>query len=83
MVVAPIFASCIVYGYTQMRESGGAASHFAHAIRRAKNRFTPDRAAGGKWPSKTDKEGEESLADQHDELTDQQMANDSISDVYK
>ena len=55
MVVAPIFTSCLVYGYTKMRESGGAASHFAHAIKRAKNRFTSDKAAGAKWPSKGDK----------------------------
>lgn len=53
MVLAPIVTTAIVYGYSKLRESGGASSHFAHAIRRAKSRFTPASmdTSGAKWPS--------------------------------
>jgi len=40
MAAAPIVTSVMVWGYSKMREEGGASSHFAHAIRRAKSRFT-------------------------------------------
>lgn len=40
MVAAPFVTSVMVWGYSKMREEGGASSHFAHAIRRAKSRFT-------------------------------------------
>ena len=46
MVIAPIFTSVLVYGYTKVRDSGGVASHFAYAIKQAKNRFTPGKQAG-------------------------------------
>ena len=54
MVMAPVVASALMYGYKKLKESGGAASHFAHAIRRAKSRFTPVslEQTGGKWRSK-------------------------------
>lgn len=54
MVLAPIVTTAIFYGYNKLRESGGASSHLAHAISKAKSRFTPadlDRT-GGMWPSK-------------------------------
>ena len=38
--LAPIVTTAIVYGYSKMRESGGASSHFAHAISKAKSRFS-------------------------------------------
>ena len=41
MMMAPILTSAIVYGYSKMRESGGASSHLAQAIATAKEKFTP------------------------------------------
>lgn len=32
LVASPIFAGIFVWGYSRLREEGGAASHFAHAI---------------------------------------------------
>ena len=29
MLIAPVFTSLVVYGYSKMRESGGASSHLA------------------------------------------------------
>ena len=58
LVSAPIFASIFVWGYSRLREEGGVASHFAHAISQAKNKFGSggSRAtASTKWPSKTGK----------------------------
>ena len=57
MAAAPVVASVIVYGYAKMRETGGASSHLAHAISKAKTRFTPASNPHGssstnKWPSK-------------------------------
>ena len=40
-IMAPIVTSAIVYGYSKMRENGGASSHFAHAISKAKDKFVP------------------------------------------
>lgn len=31
-IAAPIATGILVYGYSRMREEGGAASHFAHAL---------------------------------------------------
>ena len=78
MVSAPILASLLAFGYSKMRESGGSASHFAHAIAKAKNRFTPDRATGAKWSSKQKTEAERQL-----DMEETKKANESISDVYK
>ena len=46
MLAAPIFTSALCYGYSKMRESGGASSHLAWAIASAKSKFTPT-----KWNS--------------------------------
>jgi len=84
MMVAPVVTTAIVFGYSKMREEGGFSSHFAHAIRRAKNRFTPSGMGetGGKWPSK--KPGKRaSLADLDLEPSDYQKSRDTISGIYK
>ena len=58
MMMAPIFTSAIVYGYSKMRESGGASSHLAQAIAAAKEKFTPQTwgaqsaATKARWPSR-------------------------------
>ena len=91
MMVAPIVSAAIVYGYSKMREQGGASSHFAHAIRRAKSRFAPinpsQAAPTGslKWPAKnkSDASEEETLADQDMGPTSAQLSSAAISDVYK
>ena len=82
--VAPIVTTAIVWGYSILREQGGASSHFAHAIRRARNRFTPERrgASGSKWPSSKQKESQ-TLAEMDMGLTDSQKSSDAIADVYK
>ncbi len=60
MVAAPVVTGIIVWGYSKMREEGGASSNFAHAIRRAKSRFnTPASGTkGSKWPSKNANKGD-------------------------
>ena len=84
MMVAPVVTSAIVYGYSKIREEGGFSSHFAHAIRRAKSRFTPaSMSKNGKWPSKKPSQPFESLAEKDIEPSDSQKSRDSISDVYK
>ena len=41
MVMAPIVTSAMIYGYSLVRESGGASGHFAHAIAAAREKFVP------------------------------------------
>ena len=61
MLMAPIFTTALIYGYSKMRESGGASSHLANAIAHAKEKFTPQtwaaekQATKAKWPSKKPK----------------------------
>ena len=87
--VAPIVTTAIVWGYSKLREQGGASSHFAHAIRRARNRFTPERRAGGKsgskWPSSKQQKdsSKQTLAEMDLGLTDSQKSSEAIADVYK
>ena len=86
MAAAPIVTSAIVWGYSKMREQGGASSHFAHAIRRARSRFTPDKrhgsgASGSKWPSS--RKNAKTLAEMDTDITESQKQSDAIADVYK
>ena len=74
MMMAPIFTSAIVYGYSKMRESGGASSHLAQAIATAKEKFTPQTwgaqsaATKAKWPSRKPASGEDGDHGDEDEM---------------
>mmetsp|Transcript_3148 Transcript_3148/g.4245 ORF Transcript_3148/g.4245 Transcript_3148/m.4245 type:complete len:83 (+) Transcript_3148:78-326(+) len=52
-VAAPVITGIFVWGYNVLREEGGASSHFAHAISKAKGRFSKSGGAPAqKWSSK-------------------------------
>lgn len=83
LMAAPVVTSVMVWGYSKMREEGGASSHFAHAIRRAKSRFTKaPTGSKGKWPSKNSSD-QSTMADQDTEPTESQKTSTAIADVYK
>ena len=83
MVVAPIVTTAIIFGFNKIRESGGASSHVAHAIKRAKGRFTPNSMSGGqKWSSKNRKNMTQAELDL-DTQTDAEKSSDSLANVYK
>ena len=52
MVAAPVVTGCVLWGYKIVTEQGGASSHFAWAVMRARTRFGSSKATSAKWPSK-------------------------------
>ena len=59
MVGAPMFAGLVAWGFSKMRQEGGMASHFAHAISQARQRVDPSGASKTKWRSKKTPPGAE------------------------
>ena len=82
-MAAPIVTGLIVFGYSRLREEGGASSHFAHAISKARSRFQtqPGGKSGQpkKWPSKR---GDKTLAEEDIEQSLNQSEGGAVANVY-
>jgi len=92
MLMAPIFTSAMCYGYSKMRESGGASSHLAWYISQAKSKFTPAQwssqsaASQAKWrsPKQKGEAGQGGYGDADDEDAPEMKFDPTISaNAYK